>query len=99
MVLAVIAAAMWVVVRNDDGGSSRSRSSNPSTTGIGSTVAFSSLPAFKGVDFADDLQADQKQYLAGLRQVDVGGLSAEDYQGPYTNVESDVRETASLKTP
>lgn len=77
--------------RPDGTGSATSTSTRSAIAG--STQRFSQLPAYEGVSFADALQRDEESYLSGLRNDPDVGYTAEDYDGQYTTVRDDVRQT------
>lgn len=53
----------------------------------------STLPAFEGVEFADELQAEQQSLDDGYMEATSEGLRVKDFSGRFTNVMNDERAT------
>lgn len=66
---------------------------------LDSGVRFSELPAYRGVSFADALQAEQRNFAGHLRRDRVTGTTSGTFEGRYTTVEAGVRRTVRSECP
>ncbi len=60
----------------------------------GRAQPYSALPAYSGAEWADRLQAEQYEYLDGLREVPDGGFESDDFDGEFIEVRDGVRRSA-----
>jgi nitrite reductase/ring-hydroxylating ferredoxin subunit len=104
--LLAVAVMAGLVAGGDRGtGTNGSASPEPSPAGPSPAVdttfenraelRFSELPAYRGVAFADDLQAEQQQFTSQMLPGPGRGFSNPDFVGSYTNVVAGIRRSAT----
>lgn len=94
MAACALAVALGPGCSDTSTGGATGGSAGSSTTFANQSEAdFSDLPAYEGVEFADDLHAEQQRLASALAVDEVTGTTTGDFAGAFTNVVDGVRDS------